>query len=78
MPGQQSREGRKEKEPIHEALEVFFGYVDHRSVIDANPPPEVNGAFETIMRYYTGRLKKVVRLLPSEYFLRMKEARCNV
>jgi len=74
MPGQQFHEERKEKEPVHEALEAFFSYVDRRSATDANPPPEVNDAFETIMRYYTGRLKRVVRLLPSEYFLRMYES----
>jgi len=74
MSGQQSREGRKEKEPIHEALEVFFAYMDRLSATDADPPPEVNGAFETIMRHYTGRLKRVARLLPSEYFLRMYES----
>jgi DNA-directed RNA polymerase specialized sigma24 family protein len=74
MAAYQPDEARKEREFIREALKTFFDYVDCGDSTAANPPPRVEQAFKTIVEYYTQRLIKVVRLLPTKYISRVLDS----
>ncbi len=67
MATQKSRDPSNERAQIHEALEVFFDFIDHRATLDEPAPPRVEQAFRTIVIYYTTCLKKVLHLLPMSY-----------
>lgn len=74
MSDRQFHKMRNDQEMIQEALDLFFVHRDRHDASTTDPPLEVERAVNTIVAYYTQRLIKVVRLLPTGYLARIYES----
>lgn len=75
MGSKRRKDFNDEENSVYQALALFFAFLDSKSAVNLDPPPQVTDAFGVIAAYYTPRLKGVVRIFPSDCINRVVESK---